>query len=212
MSCPEIGLHKSVKIWKGHSRVSSSKWQSIYSEEFKRFVCNDYLTGSMTKSEVESKHNISNGRLTYWLREKDYVNLKSRIVSLPNMKFDKNTASKKKSQKSITEQELQEAKFLAEAYRKMIQIAEKEFKINIVKKNNNTKFASPVRPFRLGWQNGYHAEHIYSNKFIRQKLDYIHNKPVKDEIVTLPEDYYFSSARNYVSLGNDLGVIVLCLF
>ena len=136
MSCPEIGLHKSVKIWKGYSRVSSSKWQSIYSEEFKRFVCNDYLTGSMTKSEVESKHNISNGRLTYWLREKGYVNLKSRIVSLPNMKFDKNTASKKKSQKSITEQELQEAKFLAEAYRKMIQIAEKEFKINIVKKSN----------------------------------------------------------------------------
>jgi len=27
------------------------------------------------------------------------------------------------------------------------------------------------------WQNGYHAEHIYSNKFIRQKLDYIHNNP-----------------------------------
>jgi hypothetical protein len=36
-----------------YSRVCSSKWQSIYSKEFKRFVCNDYLTGSMTKSEVE---------------------------------------------------------------------------------------------------------------------------------------------------------------
>jgi G:T-mismatch repair DNA endonuclease (very short patch repair protein) len=33
------------------------------------------------------------------------------------------------------------------------------------------------------WQNGYHAEHIYSNKFIRQKLDYIHNNPVKIELL-----------------------------
>ena len=39
-----------------YSRVSSSKWQSKYSEEFKRFVCNDYLTGSLTSREVEVKH------------------------------------------------------------------------------------------------------------------------------------------------------------
>ena len=62
------------------------------------------------------------------------------------------------------------------------------------------------------WQNGYHAEHIYSNKFIRQKLDYIHNNPVQDKIVTLPEDYYFSSARNYAGLDNELEVILLDLF
>jgi len=47
------------------------------------------------------------------------------------------------------------------------------------------------------WQNGYHAEHIFSNKFIMQKLDYIHFNPVKDKTVALPKDYYFSSARNY---------------
>lgn len=62
------------------------------------------------------------------------------------------------------------------------------------------------------WQNGYHAEHIYSNKFIKQKINYIHNNPVKDKIVTLPEDYYFSSARNYSGLENDLEVILLDLF
>ncbi len=64
-----------------YSRICTSKWQSIYSEEFKRFVCNDYLTGSMTKREVESKHKIGNGRLTYWLREMGYDHLKSRIVT-----------------------------------------------------------------------------------------------------------------------------------
>ncbi len=62
------------------------------------------------------------------------------------------------------------------------------------------------------WQNGYHAEHIFSNKFIKQKVDYIHFNPVKEKIVTLPEDYYFSSARNYASLENELEIILLELF
>ena len=121
-----------------YSRVSSSKWQSIYSEEFKRFVCKDYLTGSLTRREVEVKHGIGNSRLTYWLREMGYDYLKPRIVSLPDMKSVKIDTSGKDSQKSITEleKELQEAKLLAEAYRRMIEIAEKEFKINIVKKSN----------------------------------------------------------------------------
>ncbi|TDP01555.1 REP-associated tyrosine transposase [Flavobacterium sp. 245] len=62
------------------------------------------------------------------------------------------------------------------------------------------------------WQNGYHAEHIYSNKFIKQKIDYIHNNPVKDKTVSSAEDYYFSSARNYSGLENDLDVVLLYLF
>lgn len=59
------------------------------------------------------------------------------------------------------------------------------------------------------WQNGYHAEYIYSNKFIKQKLDYIHQNPVKDKIVLEPEDYYFSSARNYAELESPLEVCVV---
>jgi hypothetical protein len=54
------------------------------------------------------------------------------------MKSVKNVIKEIDSQKSITEleKELQEAKLLAETYRKIIEIAEKEFKINIVKKSN----------------------------------------------------------------------------
>ncbi len=62
------------------------------------------------------------------------------------------------------------------------------------------------------WQDGYHAELVETNWFIKQKVDYIHNNPVKDKIVSLPEDYYFSSARNYAGLDNDLEVILLDLF
>ncbi|MCD9575987.1 REP-associated tyrosine transposase [Flavobacterium soyae] len=62
------------------------------------------------------------------------------------------------------------------------------------------------------WQDGYHAEVVESNWFVKQKVNYIHNNPVNSKIVTLPEDYFFSSARNYAGLSNDLDVIVLDLF
>lgn len=62
------------------------------------------------------------------------------------------------------------------------------------------------------WQDGYHAEIVETNWFIKQKVDYIHANPVKDKIVVLPEDYYFSSARNYAGLDNDLDIILLDLF
>ena len=62
------------------------------------------------------------------------------------------------------------------------------------------------------WQDGYHAELVESNWFIKQKIEYIHNNPVKDKIVTLPEDYYFSSARNYAGLDSELDIVLLYLF
>ena len=62
------------------------------------------------------------------------------------------------------------------------------------------------------WQNGYHAELAETNWFIKQKVNYIHKNPVAEKAVTLPEDYYFSSARNYAELDNDLEVVLLDLF
>lgn len=47
------------------------------------------------------------------------------------------------------------------------------------------------------WQNGYHAIEIRTYSFFESKLDYIHQNPVKDGLVEFPEDYVFSSARNY---------------
>lgn len=61
------------------------------------------------------------------------------------------------------------------------------------------------------WQDGYHAEIASSNWFIKQKINYIHNNLVIDKIVTNPEDYLFSSARNYADVDNELSVITLDL-
>lgn len=47
------------------------------------------------------------------------------------------------------------------------------------------------------WQDGNHAEELISNKFKDQKLHYIHQNPVKAEIVDEPEYYWYSSARDY---------------
>ncbi len=56
------------------------------------------------------------------------------------------------------------------------------------------------------WQGGNHAEEVTSNKFFYEKLDYIHNNPVEELIVEKPEDYFFSSARNYAGLENYLEI------
>ncbi|MEZ7505958.1 transposase [Flavobacterium sp. Arc2] len=61
-------------------------------------------------------------------------------------------------------------------------------------------------------QDGYHAEIVETNWFIKQKVNYIYNNPVRDKVVTLPEDYYFSSARNYAGLENELEIVLLDLF
>ena len=58
------------------------------------------------------------------------------------------------------------------------------------------------------WTHENHAELIYSNKFIDQKTNYIHDNPVRAGIVEKPEDYLYSSARNYAGLSNYLDVIV----
>ncbi len=59
------------------------------------------------------------------------------------------------------------------------------------------------------WQDGYHAEEVFSNRWIKEKIHYIHQNPVKDKIVTEAENYYFSSARNYADLDSALDIEVI---
>ena len=49
------------------------------------------------------------------------------------------------------------------------------------------------------WQDGNHPIHLSTAALARQKLDYIHNNPVAEEIVREPEDYLYSSAADYGS-------------
>jgi putative transposase len=47
------------------------------------------------------------------------------------------------------------------------------------------------------WQSGSHPILIESDGFFEQKLQYLHNNPVVKGYVERPEDWKFSSARNY---------------
>ena len=47
------------------------------------------------------------------------------------------------------------------------------------------------------WQEGSHPQVIENEGVLRQKLDYIHDNPVKRGFVDRPEHWRWSSARNY---------------
>jgi len=49
------------------------------------------------------------------------------------------------------------------------------------------------------WQQENHPIEIYSNKFIDQKLAYIHDNPVKAGLVDNAWEYRYSSARDYMN-------------
>ncbi|WP_306547406.1 transposase [Desulfobulbus sp.] len=48
------------------------------------------------------------------------------------------------------------------------------------------------------WQEGSHAEMIFSEPVMQEKLGYIHFNPVKRGYVDQPEHWRYSSARNYL--------------
>ena len=64
-----------------------------------------------------------------------------------------------------------------------------------------------IKNYRF-WQEGNHVEQLYTYDFYKQKLDYIHMNPVRQEIVERPEEYLYSSARNYAGIKGLLNVIV----
>ena len=52
------------------------------------------------------------------------------------------------------------------------------------------------REFQL-WQEGSHPQQISSDEMMGQKIEYIHNNPVKRGYVDHPTHWRYSSARNY---------------
>ena len=54
------------------------------------------------------------------------------------------------------------------------------------------------------WQDSFWEQDIYTQKFLEQKLNYIHLNPVRAGIVETAEDYPYSSYRNYYLDDNHL--------
>ena len=47
------------------------------------------------------------------------------------------------------------------------------------------------------WRHDNKPIELWSNKVIKQKIDYIHDNPVEAGLVFNPEDYVYSGARDY---------------
>jgi putative transposase len=58
------------------------------------------------------------------------------------------------------------------------------------------------------WQEGSHPEQIQSDEMMLQKLEYIHNNPVRRGYVDEPAHWRYSSARDYEGKKGLLDVII----
>ncbi len=47
------------------------------------------------------------------------------------------------------------------------------------------------------WERNPLSVALFSERVVRQKLDYIHNNPVRKHLVDFPSDYHYSSAKFY---------------
>ncbi len=64
------------------------------------------------------------------------------------------------------------------------------------------------KDFQL-WQQDNHPVPLTTMTIAHQKLDYIHNNPVEAGIVGKPEDYLYSSAKDYYGTGGLIDIILL---
>ena len=72
------------------------------------------------------------------------------------------------------------------------------------------KDGRPEESYKV-WQPGAHPETLVSEKFVMQKLEYLHNNPVRKGLVYAPEHWRYSSAPFYV-LGQKDGPLEIDAF
>ena len=81
--------------------------------------------------------------------------------------------------------------------------------IDCLKQNNASKLLKKLafhkrlhkvdRQYQV-WEEGNHPQLIYDETMLLQKIEYIHNNPVKRGYVDKPTDWRYSSARNYAGM------------
>jgi hypothetical protein len=122
--------------------------RAFYSLELKHQICKDHIENNLSLRECVDKYNLSSHSLVHdWLRKLGYVpgnnrRIRSAYIGVENFQTLSDKRKKKQSltpdqqQIEFLKKELEDAKLLAEGYRRMIEIAETELKIPIRKKPN----------------------------------------------------------------------------
>lgn len=72
----------------------------------------------------------------------------------------------------------------------------------------NARYNNRIQDYKV-WQDGYHGIACDDVKILKQKVEYIHDNPVRAGIVAEPRHYLYSSASNYADEGGLLDVILI---
>ena len=119
-----------------------------YSEAFKRSVVEDYLASGLAKERIQLKHGIrSKSAIHQWMTTYGYTDTVEKAAKLDlvnQIPLAKKSVSKPSSTSELEakikflERQLEDERLRSELYNRMIDLAEKTYKIP-VRKNSNTK-------------------------------------------------------------------------
>lgn len=112
-----------------------------YPEVFKRQVIDEYLTTGSSQSFLLRKYNIRyKGAFQQWMKQLGYKDNEQKVGLLPTTTPFPLPAKEKTTEARIKELErlLEDEQLRSQAYSRMIDIAEKEFRI-LIRKKPNTK-------------------------------------------------------------------------
>ena len=119
-----------------YSKIYKSKWQSQYSEEFKRKVCREYLDGNQGLRTLEKKYKLGNSRISGWLKSFGLEIKRTVYLPLPIMpRKEQDMQPGDSVQLGLLKKQLADALLEKELYRRMIEVAERDLKIDIRKKS-----------------------------------------------------------------------------
>lgn len=122
--------------------------RKMYSLALQHKICKEHTEDGAKLVDLVRKYNLSTHSLVhYWLRKLgylpyytrsstvEYTGIETPSILNKNPSKDKSLTSEQK-QIQLLSKELEDAKLLAEGYRRMIELAERELKISIRKKPN----------------------------------------------------------------------------
>jgi putative transposase len=81
--------------------------------------------------------------------------------------------------------------------KEILAVAQEENKLWLLKQFQFLKGAYKTNSQHQVWQEGFPPQAIATEEMLIQKLEYVHYNPVKIGLVDRPEDWRYSSARNY---------------
>jgi len=97
------------------------------------------------------------------------------------------------------------SKAIVKAIRENPQESRKNWMIWMFEREGQT---NPNNEYHQFWEQDSHPIELFSNEVMQQKLDYIHDNPVRAGWVDRPEHYLYSSARDYAGEKGLLDIIL----